>query len=74
MDSILHGLRQPEYVHVCSIRYRLRAPRFLIGLIIAFFLKSRRAQIATLALVFICALSAWPVYEFASRRTIASSP
>jgi len=35
-----------------------------IGLIIAFFLRSRRAQIATLALVLISSVSAWPVYEF----------
>src|SRR5260370_39001412 len=65
MDSILHGLRQPEYVHVLLNPvpvYGLLVS--WIGLIIAFFLKSRRAQIATLALVFICALSAWPVYEF----------
>ena len=65
MDSILHGLRQPEYVHVLLNPvpvYGLLVS--WIGLIIAFFLKSRRAQIATLALVFMCALSAWPVYEF----------
>src|SRR2546429_7935065 len=65
MDSILHGLRQPEYVHVLLNPvpvYGLLVS--WIGLIIAFFLKSRRAQIATLGLVFICALSAWPVYEF----------
>ena len=35
-----------------------------VGLVIEFFLKSRRAQIATLALVLIGAVSAWPVYEF----------
>ncbi len=35
-----------------------------IGLIIAFFLRSRRAQIATLALMLISSVSAWPVYEF----------
>src|SRR5438093_10305014 len=64
-DSILRGLRQPEYVHV--LLNPLPVYGLLVswvGLIIAFFLKSRRAQIATLALVFICALSAWPVYEF----------
>jgi len=35
-----------------------------IGLIIALFLRSRPAQIATLALVLISAVSAWPAYEF----------
>jgi hypothetical protein len=33
-------------------------------LVIAFFSKSRRAQIATLVLVLITSFSAWPVYEF----------
>jgi len=33
-------------------------------LLIAFFSKSRRAQIATLVLVLISSLSAWPAYEF----------
>ena len=65
IDSILRGLRQPEYVHVLLNPvpvYGLLVS--WIGLIIAFFFKSRRAQIATLALVFITSLSAWPVYEF----------
>jgi len=35
-----------------------------IGLIVAFFLRSRRAQITTLVIVLISAASAWPVYEF----------
>ena len=36
----------------------------LIGLIVAFFLKSRAAQIATLVIVLISSATAWPVYEF----------
>ncbi len=35
-----------------------------IGLVIAVSLKSRRAQVATLALVLITSASAWPAYEF----------
>ena len=35
-----------------------------IGLIIALLLKSRRAQIATLSLVLLSSISAWPVFEF----------
>ncbi len=65
IDTILRDLRQPEYVHVLLNPipvYGLLVG--LLGLIIAFFLKSRRAQIATLALVLISAASAWPVYEF----------
>ncbi len=49
IDSILGGLRQPEYVHVLlnplSVYGLLVA---WIGLLIAFFSKSRRAQVATL--------------------------
>jgi hypothetical protein len=65
IDTILRDLRQPEYVHV--LLNPLPVYGLLVGwlgLIIAFFLKSRRAQIATLALVLISAASAWPVYEF----------
>ena len=65
IDSILRGLRQPEYVHVLLNPvpvYGLLISWF--GLIIAVVLKSRRAQVATLVLVLISSLSAWPVYEF----------
>ena len=49
----------------CSIRCRFTGLLIgWIGLLIAFFSKSRRAQIATLVLVLITSLSAWPVYEF----------
>ena len=36
----------------------------LLGLVVAFFLRSRRAQIATLIVILVSAASAWPVYEF----------
>src|SRR5262249_25399749 len=65
IDSVLRGLRQPEYVHV--LLNPLPVYGLLIawmGLITAVVLKSRRAQVATLVLVFITSLSAWPVYEF----------
>jgi hypothetical protein len=65
MEAILRGLRQPEYVHVLLNPLPVYGLLLSwIGLIIAFFLKSRRAQIATLVLVLISAASAWPVYEF----------
>jgi hypothetical protein len=35
-----------------------------LGLVIALFLRSRRAQIATLGIVLMSAASAWPVFEF----------
>src|SRR5215469_7398327 len=65
IDSIFRGLQQPEYVHVLLNPLPVYGLLIAwIGLLIAFSLKSRRAQIATLALVLVSSLSAWPVYEF----------
>jgi len=66
MTAFLQALqRQPEYVHILINPLPIYGLAMgWIGLIIAFFLRSRRAQIATLALVLISAASAWPVYEF----------
>jgi hypothetical protein len=65
IDGLLRDLRQPEYIHVLINPLPIYG-LFLswVGLIIALFLKSRRAQIATLTLVLISSTSAWPVYEF----------
>jgi hypothetical protein len=65
IDTLLRDWRQPEYVHVLLNPlpiYGLASG--WIGLIIALFLRSRQAQVATLALVLISSASAWPVYEF----------
>ena len=65
IDSILRGLRQPEYVHVLLNPVPVYGLLIAwIGLIIAVVSKSRRAQLVTLVLVFLSSLSAWPVYEF----------
>ena len=66
MTAFLQALqRQPEYVHILINPLPIYGLAMgWIGLIIAFFLRSRRAEIATLALVLISAASAWPVYEF----------
>ena len=66
MTAFLHALqRQPEYVHILINPLPIYGLAISwIGLIIALFLRSRRAQIATLALVLISAVSAWPAYEF----------
>ena len=65
IDTLLRDLRQPEYVHVLLNPLPVYGLLVAwIGLIIAFFLRSRHAQIATLALVLISSISAWPVYEF----------
>jgi len=65
MEALLRDLRQPEYIHVLLNPlpvYGLLAG--WIGLLIALLLRSRRAQIATLTLVLLSSVSAWPVYEF----------
>src|SRR5882672_8724203 len=66
MTAFLHALqRQPEYVHILINPLPIYGLVISwIGLVLAFFLRSRRAQIATLALVLISAASAWPAYEF----------
>jgi hypothetical protein len=66
MKAFLHALQsQPEYVHVLINPLPIYGLAVgWIGLVIAFFLHSRPAQIATLVLVLIGAVSAWPVYEF----------
>ena len=66
MTAFLRALqRQPEYVHILINPLPIYGLAISwIGLVIAFFLRSRRAQIATLALVLISAAAAWPVYEF----------
>src|SRR5205814_8234751 len=66
MTAFLQALqRQPEYVHILINPLPIYGLAMgWIGLIIAFFLRSRPAQIATLALVLISAASAWPACEF----------
>jgi hypothetical protein len=65
VEPLLRSLRQPEYVHVLLNPLPVYGLLLSwIGLIIAFVLRSRRAQIATLALVLISSVCAWPVYEY----------
>src|ERR1700731_3427989 len=65
IDILLRDLRQPEYIHVLINPLPIYGLAMgWIGLIIAFFLRSRQAQIATLVIVVISAASVWPVYEF----------
>src|SRR5947199_10117584 len=66
MTAFLHALqRQPEYVHVLINPLPIYGLAMSwIGLLIAVFLRSRPAQIATLALVLISSASACPAYEF----------
>ncbi len=63
MEALLRGLRQSEYIHV------LLNPLPIYGLAIALLalatslvIKARPARTVSLILVFICTISAWPVY------------
>jgi hypothetical protein len=65
IGALVRDLRQPEYIHV--LLNPLPVYGLLVGwvgLVIGLALRSRRAQIATLSLVLISSISAWPVYEF----------
>ena len=65
IDILLRDLRQPEYIHVLINPLPVYGLLMgWIGLVIALLLKSRHAQVATLALVLISSALAWPVYEF----------
>ena len=68
IEALLRDLRQPEYIHVLLNPLPLYGLALSwIGLAIAVISRSRRAQIATLVIVFLSALSAWPVYEYGER-------
>jgi hypothetical protein len=65
LEILLRNLRQPEYVHV--LLNPLPVYGLLMGwiaLLMAICLGSRAAKIAALTIVFISAISAWPVYEY----------
>lgn len=66
MSAFLQTLeRQPEYIHVLLNPLPIYGLAIgWVGLVIAFLLRSRRAQITTLILLLVSAGSAWPVYEF----------
>ena len=64
IDTIVWGLRQPEYLHVLLNPipvYGLAAG--LIALIAALLLRSRSAQIAAFVVILLSSSAAWPVYE-----------
>jgi hypothetical protein len=65
IGHFLHSLQQPEYVHVLLNPLPIYGLGVgLFGLIVALLLRSRPAQIATLAIVLVGAASALPVYKF----------
>src|SRR5947207_958846 len=80
IEVILRDLRQPEYVHVLLNPLPVYGVAVgLIGLVIAIYLRSRPATIATLVVVLVSSAAAWPVYEYGEKAyngvlTMADEP
>ena len=58
-------LADPEYIHVLINPLPVYGLAIAaLALVLALFLRNQRVTIAALALVFVCALSAWPTYHY----------
>ena len=65
LATLLQDLSRPEYIHVLINPLPVYGLAMgCLGLVVAVLLRSRRAQIATLAIILVTAASAWPVKEF----------
>lgn len=65
LQTFLQDLQQPEYIHVLLNPLPVYGLAIgVIGLIVALCLRSRRAQITALVLIFIAAASVWPVMHY----------
>jgi hypothetical protein len=65
LASLSKDLSQPEYIHVLLNPLPVYGLTMgIIGLIIALFLRSRPAQIATLALILFSGAITWPVVHY----------
>ncbi len=65
---MLQHLSNPEYVHVLLNPlpvYGLAVG--VLGLVVALFLRTRQARLTALAIIFVSALSAWPVFEYGEK-------
>ncbi|MEP6810003.1 MAG: hypothetical protein ABI992_07150 [Chthoniobacterales bacterium] len=65
---MLEYLSNPEYVHVLLNPlpvYGLAVG--VLGLVVALFTKARAARVTALVIIFVSALSAWPVYEYGQK-------
>jgi len=64
-NIIWQHLGDPEYLHVLLNPLPVYGLSMgVLGLVIALILRSRSARLATLAIVFVGAISAWPVYHY----------
>jgi len=65
LATLSQDLSQPEYIHVLLNPIPVYGLTMgIIGLIIALFLRSRPAQIATLALILLSGAIVWPVVHY----------
>src|SRR5690348_13933054 len=63
--SFSQDLSQPEYIHVLINPLPVYGLAMgILGLVIALILRSRPAQIATLAVILVCGAVAWPVAHY----------
>lgn len=64
IEQLLTVFRQPEYLHVLLHPIPVYGTAFgIFGLLVAFWMKSRAAQVPALLLLLISGISAWPVME-----------
>lgn len=65
LASLAQDLEQPEYLHVLLNPLPIYGLGIaVLGLVIALFFRSRPAKITALALVWVSAVSAWPVVHY----------
>jgi hypothetical protein len=68
LASFSQALSKPEYIHVLINPLPVYGLTMgIIGLILALILRSRSAQIATLALILLSGAIAWPVVEYGEK-------
>ncbi|MFL6515135.1 MAG: hypothetical protein ACJ8M1_08950 [Chthoniobacterales bacterium] len=74
IQAFLQDLRRPEYVHVLLNPVPVYGLAMgLIGTAIALLLRSRRAHVVGLSLIFLATATAWPVYELGQKSSDAVS-
>ena len=65
LATLWQDFSHPEYIHVLINPLPVYGLAMgCLGLVVALLLRSRRAQIASLAIILVTAASAWPVKEF----------
>ena len=65
MNTFFQHLRDPEYMHVLLNPLPVYGLAFgTLALALALFLRNYRVTVAALVLVFVGAISAWPVYQY----------